>query len=44
MNKKELETAIALKLDITVSKAHLFVNAMLATITEVLAKDEEIKL
>lgn len=44
MNKKELETTIARKLDITVSKAHLFVNTILDSITEALAKNEKVKL
>lgn len=44
MNKNELAAVIARKLDRPVNETHLFVNAMLESITEALATNEEISL
>lgn len=44
MNKSELESIIARKLDKPVGETHLFVNTMLESIAEVLAANEEISL
>ncbi|WP_455638693.1 HU family DNA-binding protein [Parabacteroides sp.] len=44
MNKSELVSVIAQKLDISQKEAHLFVNTMLESIAEVLIDNEEINL
>ncbi|MCD8136575.1 MAG: HU family DNA-binding protein [Parabacteroides gordonii] len=44
MNKSELESIIARKLDKPVGETRLFVNTMLESIAEVLAANEEINL
>lgn len=44
MKKSELVLIIAQKLDISKSEAHLFVNTMLESITEVLKENEDVNL